>query len=134
MDRRTQIIERFTAHFTAIGAQPLVVPADEWADVGDQHNLRVQLGFRRPVASDLVARFCPDLVVAQTEHLSDRDFTAYLDAMQFVLDSEATLGPLVELDDATAVVDQALAERAPGSLRLLTEVQMAWIDRQSRAR
>lgn len=53
--------------------------------------------------------------------------------MQFVMDSEATLGSL-DLDETTAAFDLALSERAPGSLRLMTEVQMAWIDRQSQAR
>lgn len=96
-------------------------------------NAPVQLGFRRPTASDPVARFCPDLLVRQAEHLNDRDFAAYLDAMQFVMDSEATLGSL-DLDETTAAFDLALSERAPGSLRLMTEVQMAWIDRQSQAR
>lgn len=92
----------------------------------------VHLGFRRPTASDpggpvLSRPACPP------GRAPVRDFAAYLDAMQFVMDSEATLGSL-DLDETTAAFDLALSERAPGSLRLMTEVQMAWIDRQSQAR
>ncbi len=132
MDRLSHITDRFTAHFHEIGATPVVMARWEWAEMPDQTNLRVSLGFRRVDVSDHLARFCSELAAAQTEHLAERDFHAYLDAIQYTVDFETERADL-DLEAATAAADAALSDLKPGSLRLMTEVQMAWIDRQAGA-
>lgn len=129
MNRTEHVLNRFTAHYEAIGAVPVVLSQKEWEAIEPKSNLRVALGFLRPTpASDAKALFCPELVVAQTEHLSDEELEFYLDAIQWTVDHETTLHEY-DLDEATERADAALAETAPGSLRLMTEVQMAWLDR-----
>lgn len=131
MDRVDLITRRFTEHFEDIGAVPIPKTLTEWEEVEPRTNLRISLGFRRPTPdTDGVAIFCPELVARQTEHLDDDELTQYLDAVQWTVDLETTLYEH-DLEEATQMADAALAEKAPGSLRLLTEVQMAWLDRSS---
>lgn len=127
MNREQHIRERFNKHFTEIGVDPTPMILDDWLQLDHQDNLRVRHGIRR-VESDLRGRFCPELINLQTEHLTDRELKIYLDALQFAVDIDSESDK--NIDTAVQDTDAELAERAPGSLRLMTQVQMEWLDRR----
>jgi hypothetical protein len=76
---------------------------------------------------ELVFRFDPDVLSAQTRHLDDDRFVYYLDVLEFVADTHITLCDRPYEEQLRAVEDE-LYDRARGSLRLWSEVQARALD------
>lgn len=136
--RLTQVMDVVVDHLDEIGAQVVVMAAEDWP--GDQGaHLRSPLGFTTPAPVDdqrsaWVSYVSPELIAEQTAHLSDANFRDYLIAILYCLDVEVSLYDKGFADDSqgrTDKVDADLAEMAPGSLRLMTDVQMAWLDKRN---
>jgi hypothetical protein len=118
IDRRTYLTERLLAHFRDIHLPVEVGPVPG------------PFGYTMPGAGpeqEEVFRFDPDVVAAQTAHLDDEQFIAYLDVVEFVADTHVTLYEL-PFDERLRWVEDELYDCFPGSLRLWTDVQVRALD------
>lgn len=128
MDRTSLIEARLTQHLEGIGAQSLLLSEEEWANVEAPNPVRKQVGFIPPMQDEgWLALLCPARIARQTAHLRDEDLELYLDAVEWIMDKEVELHLLSPVERQIAA-ENALAELAPGSLRVMTEVHMRSLD------
>lgn len=135
MDRQTRAAERLTQNLLAIGARPVVLSRDEWTRISEDGNSRLLLGFTSPIELGGVwcGSFCPEIIAATSEVLSDADFELYLDVIEFVMNKEAVVSAKGTLSAAQriAAADDAVMAIAPDSLRLISEVELSALDKAS---
>lgn len=130
VDRTASSIEaRMTAHFEDIGAHPIALDRDAWADLPPEPgNSRRALGFTMPLPDEgWMAPFCPAIIHETSAFLDDDSFQAYIDAVIYLVDTELTMYG-VPATDRIAAADRQLLETAEGSMRLVSEVELHRLD------
>lgn len=154
-DRTVEVMDRLNAHCLYIGILPAAKIKEQWAtaDLYDPSNLHRPYGWVPPFhepeiahpeicpcaacaaganVATFVLRFCPEIIAEQSVEvgLDDEHFTLYLDVIEYLI-SMFVLHRDKPWDEREALVDKALWDEAEDSLKLLTSVQMAVLDRSS---
>lgn len=135
MDRITVITTHFAAHGLEIGVTTTPLDAEAWSELELSVATTQPFGYLPPTLDDETdeweMRYCPTIIEAQTAELDDEDLHNYLEAC----DAQASLFVIhddgQDRDDLRRKVEDALFDVAPGSLMLLTRVQMAVLDSQA---
>lgn len=133
--RREHIAARLRHHWLVeVGAAISEMPRDEWIEHLDSLGCYARFGFGSPAPwSDppLVVPFQADLIAEVTDHLSDRQLSDYLDAIETVWD--VAIAHILEegmpADQAVTLAESELYLEFKGSLVLMSETQAAAIDR-----
>lgn len=129
-ERAENIERRLTEHLTEIGSIPVVKAASLWAT--DADTLHTPFGYSRPVWLNYrsYVPFCPELIDRTTAHLDDTDLTDYLTCVIFQLDYYIAHKDMGD-DESSQWFDRYVSEEFIGSLALMNEVQMNWLDRKA---
>jgi hypothetical protein len=127
-----QISAMLSRHLMDVGVEPLRQPIRGWNENQDSYG---PFGYNHPrwhradedrgVCS---VRFCPERIAHTTEWLNDFDLEEYLVAIEVQLDYDIAHYEMAADDSAQWFVKFILAN-APGSWRLMTNVQKAWLKR-----
>ena len=131
MNRIDEIAGRLFTHWTAVGANAIPVDLAQWDPRTDR--LHAPFGYMMPIFEkspekiDCTIFFCPELIDVETTWLSDEDFDAYLDCLQYHVDWRIVNHELDE-DAADDEFARILADKHVGSLSLMNAVQMAALD------
>jgi len=119
---------RLYLHLKDIGTLPVMLRGEEWDYRAD--TLHAPFGYRRPYWHDgqSYSAFCPLLIERTTRHLSDGDLDNYLICVELQIDYYI-INHTMDADKASEWFDNFLADNFLGSLELLNQVQMNWLDR-----
>lgn len=124
------IERRFTEHITEIGGIPVARALAVWET--DVDTLHTPFGYSRPVWVDdrSYIAFCPELIQRTTATLSATDLSDYLTCVFVQLDYYVSHH---EMDDeeATEWFDRYVSDAFLGSLALMNEVQLSWLDKRA---
>jgi len=123
--RSAQIGERLTQHLDDVGVQPVRYGLEEWNQERDQYGA---FGYSRPKwqTTFCVIRFCPERIAQTTEWLNEFDLEEYLAAVEVQLDYYVAHYAM-EDEAASQWFDRFIAANAPGSQKLMVEVQSRWL-------
>src|SRR5262245_35370962 len=94
-DRIQRVRDRFAMHYFETEIDVRVFRADEWDRVtGFDPTRNHRFGWIPPSddPDGLIVWLCPEVIVAQTGHLDDMFFAAYLDVIQFTCDLSLAYG------------------------------------------
>jgi len=133
MNTRADIIEaHFVDHMERVGG--VAVPLDPWrwaaVTLAGSSPIHRPFGWLPPcreVPGGFVLRFCPSIIETQTADLDDDRLLEYIDAISFSADLHITNWERTP-EDRERTIDRVLYDIAPGTLRLLTEVQTKAMD------
>lgn len=131
MNRTTLIEERLLRSFVEIGAKPRSLTPGQWALLpAEEGNSRRMLGWTAPMAENgWDTPFCPQLIAESSAGLSDEDLEFYLQAIEYATAKEVVFNHLPAAE-RIAAADDAMLAIAEDSLRLISEVQLAVLDRR----
>jgi hypothetical protein len=117
-------------HLLDVGVEPVRQLLGAWNDHWDGY---APFGYSHPRWHDpgdgravCSVRFCPERIVQTTSWLNDFDLEEYLVAVEVQLDYDITHHEMNERDAAKWFLKFILAN-APGSWRLMVEVQDKWL-------
>lgn len=144
-DRSMAIRLRLEEHFKQLGEAaglpggcPIgILSPDTWAGLVAAHPLtevRWGYGYPRPVdlgpdRPGLIVGFCPEIIAGQTMHLHNDDLTAYLDAVEWMLDMHIALfDEITNPEERARQVEDRLYDEGTGHLAVISAVQAAALD------
>lgn len=133
--RAQQIEEALTAYVTEFGHKVAVwqEPAD-WeacAETVEMTQLHRLTGWAPPeqVGDEWVLSFCPAVMAETSADLDDRDFKVYLVTVKTITSWHMSLTRQgMTLEEREGRIDRDLCNRAAGSARILSLVQLRAID------
>jgi hypothetical protein len=127
--RISQIWATLSRHLMDVGVEPLRDTARGWNETQDSYG---PFGYNHPRWHSAAegrgvcsVRFCPERIAHTTDWLNDFDLEEYLVAIEVQLDYDIAHYEM-EADDAAEWFVKFILARAPGSWRLMTNVQKAW--------
>lgn len=136
MDRKLYIQEQFELLFKEI-AVPVPIDDAVWRvmDVG-QDPIHLPFGYRPPewnaLAETYWVFYSADIINRSTENETDDRFITYLASVihhlhyHIIFDGDV---PFHRIDHA---IDEAMYDLAPGSLMIMNDIQMAYLDQEQK--
>jgi hypothetical protein len=130
MTRAEQIERTLDDHFVEIGTIPVVKSLGVW--IADIDTLHTPFGYNRPIWIDhrSFVAFCPELIEQTTAELSDQDLADYLTCVKVQLDYYIAHYEMTD-EESTEWFDRYLANEFLGSMALMNEIQLNWLDRKA---
>lgn len=113
-------------HFQYIGMDCASIPIEEWGEYVAYEN-RARFGW----SVDELGDFCPDLIAEQIAHLDEDDRQHYVEMILWFCDRHVVLAheePDLDEDDRHRRIEDELYDRAPGSLDLVSAVELNALD------
>lgn len=115
------------------------IDRSDWEDVGDDPTgLHKPFGFmpHRLDRPRIAVEFCAEIIAEQGLHLSDEDFTRYLQYLEghvhmHVSHTGETQTGFYDDDELEAVIDRTLTEAMPRLVSIANQVQLQALDPQS---
>ena len=130
--RVSRIWAMLSRHLMDVGVEPLRQPVRGWDESPDSYG---PFGYHHPRWHDAdegrgvcSVRFCPERIAQTTEWLNDFDLEEYLVAIEVQLDYDIAHYEM-EAGDAAEWFVKFILANAPGSWRLMSNVQKAWLGR-----
>lgn len=110
------------------------MPIEDWQLAIGDLGPHARFGVAWPMPWDdephLIVAFCPELIDRVTERLSEADLDAYLSAVEFLVDKQIShIVDGLTREQAVVRAEDDLNEIAGGSLVLLSDTQIAALDR-----
>lgn len=132
-DRTIYVANRLAEEFLDIGAKPFpTVTTELWDDIPhDPQDARYPLGFISPLPPQWVFNYCPERIAQTSLFLDDEEFAEYVNTIAYIAQRDV-LNSDLPIVERIAQSDRDCLEAGPGSLYLLSQVHLAWLDRASR--
>jgi hypothetical protein len=131
-ERVGQIWAVLARHLIDLGVDPVRQPVRGWNDTTDSYG---PFGYTHPKwhSADegrgvCSVQFCPERIAQTTDWLNEFDLEEYLLAIEVQLDYDIAHYELAD-DDAAEWFVKFILAKAPGSWRLMTNVQSTWLKR-----
>lgn len=127
-----EIVDFMERELNRIDFTPVRVAVAAWRSpdpANDPLGLYAPFGFLPPVLAgeDWIWRYCPELIAAQTEHLTDESREFYLHYINLRVSLHPTY---VDLDDRERenIIENSVYDSGPDQHHIITEVQMRALD------
>lgn len=128
--------EYINLQFAESFSMPVGMTLDEWRAKRIQDSSHVPFGYDVPrwdvESNSYVTFYSPDIIAETVKDESDKRFRAYLAAVIHHLllhIAYENMASETTPENIEQVIDSSLYETLPGSLALMSEVQMAYLDR-----
>lgn len=138
-ERAEETEDRFTEVFGALDMMvTFAFDDDDWDRICEDHpGPETRFGWTTPFDDDespvgLGIAFHVDRIVDQSAHLDDMLFGEYVDAIEYQLNHHLVLYDDYTAEERAVMADDVLYENGPGSMQLMSDVQLAALDRTNR--
>jgi hypothetical protein len=134
-NRIDHIVNHFASIYDTMWVHTDFLSNDEWTQLGNAHPEAIY-GWTYPyeveedvAKSRLAISFNPERIVELSSTLDDGLFNEYVDAIEYILNTHIAFFDTKPLGERIRVAEETMYANGPGSLMLLSDVQVQALDR-----